>query len=252
MSTFAPPASSGRVQAMRQAAGRVPLRIKLIAAVLALVVIALAVISMVGLAVFRSYLQDRADAQLRQLSAQVGRTPGIGGLRSPAFVFEGYVVELRDTNGQAVPGCSWCTSPQDLTAPGPNVPLDASWLAANNNRLVTLPAFSGGDNWRVLARSVGYSINGPFGSGPLQPGTLIVAADLGHLDQAVGWLAKADLLISAIVVAALAIVGVAMVRTSLRPLTDTRRPPQRSRPATCPAGCPTTTPGPRWAASPRR
>ena len=60
---------------MRQAAGRVPLRIKLVAALLALVVIALAVISMVGLAQFRGYLQDRADSQLRVLSAQVGQTP---------------------------------------------------------------------------------------------------------------------------------------------------------------------------------
>ena len=102
MTTFAPPASSGRVKAMRQAAGRVPLRIKLVAALLALVVIALAVISMVGLAQFRSYLQDRADLQLKALSAQVGDSSGIGGLRSPEFVFEGYAIQLRDTQGQQV------------------------------------------------------------------------------------------------------------------------------------------------------
>src|SRR5690242_21759329 len=89
MTGFAPPASSGRVQAMRQAAGRVPLRIKLVAALLALVVIALAVISMIGLAQFRGYLQDRADAQIRALSAQVGQNSGIGGgLQSPEFVFQ--------------------------------------------------------------------------------------------------------------------------------------------------------------------
>ena len=121
MTGFAPPASSGRVKAMRQAAGRVPLRIKLVAALLALVVIALAVISMVGLALFRSYLQDRADAQLRLLSAQVGQTRGIR-LGSPAFTFEGYVVELRDAQGQQVPNCNWCTYQRNLTAPGPNVP----------------------------------------------------------------------------------------------------------------------------------
>ena len=102
MTEFAPPASSGPVHAVRQAAGRVPLRIKLVAALLALVVIALAVISMVGLAQFRSYLQDRADSQLRVLSAQVGRPLAIA-LRSPAFTFEGYVVELRDAQGQQVP-----------------------------------------------------------------------------------------------------------------------------------------------------
>ena len=208
---------------MRQAAGRVPLRIKLVAALLALVVIALAVISMVGLAQFRSYLQDRADAQLRALSAQVGDSSGIGGLRSPAFVFEGYAIQLRDSQGQQVDGCTWCTNPQDMTAPGPDVPVSKSWLAANNNRLVTVRATSGGDTWRVLARSVGYHQTSFLGAGPNLPGTLIVGADLGHLDQAVSWLAKVDLVVSVIIVVALAIVGVAMVRASLRPLTDIER-----------------------------
>ena len=74
----------------------------------------------------------------------------------------------------------------------------------------------------MLARPVAYHETlPPFGQpGPNIPGTLIVAADLGHLDQAVGWLAKVDLVVSAIVVVALAIAGVAMVRASLRPLTE--------------------------------
>jgi two-component system, OmpR family, sensor kinase len=205
----------------RQRPARVPLHFKLIAALLGLVVIALAVISMAGLAEFRSYLQDRADAQLKALSAQVGNSSGIGGLRSPAFSFEGYVVELRDAQGHQVQGCTWCTY-QDLTVPGPSVPTGKSWLSANNNKLVTVPATSGGDTWRVLARKVGYHETLPqFGqTGPNLPGTLIVGADLGHLDQAVGWLSKVDLVVSVIIVVALAIVGVAMVRASLRPLTD--------------------------------
>jgi two-component system OmpR family sensor kinase len=207
---------------MRQAADRVPLRIKLIAALLALVVIALAVISMVGLAQFRSYLQHRADVQLRALKAQVENSSGLSRLGSPAFTFEGYVVQLRDVNGQQVP-CNWCTNPQNATAPGPDVPTATAWLSANNNKLVTVPAASGGDTWRVLASRADYYSNTPFGSGPKMPGTLIVAADLGHLDQAVGWLAKVDLVISTIVVVALAIVGVAMVRASLRPLGDIER-----------------------------
>jgi two-component system OmpR family sensor kinase len=204
---------------MRKASGRVPLRIKLIAALLALVVVALAVISMVGLAEFRGYLQDHADAQLRALSAQVSSPTGIGGLRSQTLSFEGYVIELRNTQGQPL-RCNVCTS--GLNGAGPNVPTSKSWLAANNNKLVTVPATSGGDNWRVLARPTGYRPTlPPFGQpGPNMPGTLIVGADLGHLDQAVGWLAKVDLVVSAIVVVALAIAGVAMVRASLRPLTE--------------------------------
>jgi len=220
MTSFAPPAAAGRrLHAMRKASGRVPLRIKLIAALLALVVVALAVISMVGLAEFRGYLQDHADAQLRALSAQVSSPTGIGGLRSQTLSFEGYVIELRNAQGQPL-RCNVCTS--GLNGTGPNVPTSKSWLAANNNKLVTVPATSGGDNWRVLARPAGYHETlPPFGQpGPNMPGTLIVGADLGHLDQAVGWLAKVDLVVSAIVVVALAIAGVAMVRASLRPLTE--------------------------------
>ncbi len=220
MTSFAPPAATGRrLHAMRQASGRVPLRIKLITALLALVVVALAVISMVSLAEFRGYLQDHADAQLRALSAQVSSPTGIGGLRSQTLSFEGYVIELRNAQGQQLP-CHLCTS--GLNGTSPNVPTSKSWLAANNNKLVTVPATSGGDNWRVLARPVGYyETLPPFGQpGPNMPGTLIVGADLGHLDQAVGWLAKVDLTVSAIVVVALAIAGVAMVRASLRPLTE--------------------------------
>jgi two-component system OmpR family sensor kinase len=114
-----------------------------------------------------------------------------------------------------------CTS-DALPGSGPNVPTSKSWLTSNNNKLVTVPATSGGDNWRVLARPASYHETvPPFGeAGPSLSGTLILGADLGHLDQAVGWLAKVDLVVSAIIVLALAIVGVAMVRASLRPLTD--------------------------------
>jgi two-component system, OmpR family, sensor kinase len=201
---------------MRQTAGRVPLRIKLVAALLALVVIALAVSSTVGVAEFRSYQQGRVDAQLRALSEQIRRSP-IGALPSQALSFEGYVVELRNAQGQQVP-CDVCTL-GDLTVAAPNVPTSKSWLAANNNKVVTVPATSGGDSWRVLARPQGYSVtSAPFVQN--LTGTLIVGGDLGHLDQAVGWLARVNLVVSVIVVVALAILGVAMVRISLRPLTD--------------------------------
>jgi two-component system OmpR family sensor kinase len=220
MSTFVPTPTASRWQELRQMPSRVPLRIKLIAALLALVVIALAVISMVGLAQFRSYLQDRADAQLSDLMSQaLHTTPTVGGPPVPTFNFSGYVIVLRDLRGNLVPGCNQCTW-QDLPGPGPSVPITQGWLSANAGKTVTVPAVSGGHTWRVLVRRVGYRETSAFGQGPDQPGVLIVGADLGHLDQAVGWLAKVDLVISVIIVVALAIVGVAMVRASLRPLKD--------------------------------
>jgi two-component system, OmpR family, sensor kinase len=202
---------------MRQAAGRVPVRIKLIAALLVLVALALAVISFVSLAVFRGYLQNRADAQLRALSQQISSSR-IGELPSQALSFEGYIIELRNAQGQRLQ-CIQCT-PFGPTVNSPAVPTSTSWLADNNNKLVTVPATRGGDSWRVLARPQAYSLGSQFGTGPILRGTLILGADMGHLEQSVGWLARVDLVVSAIIVTALAIVGVAMVRASLRPLTD--------------------------------
>ena len=68
MTAPAPPGTAGRWQAPRRLVHRVPLRTKLITAVLALVVIALGIISVTSLVVFRNYLEDRADAQLRVLA----------------------------------------------------------------------------------------------------------------------------------------------------------------------------------------
>jgi two-component system OmpR family sensor kinase len=199
---------------------RTSLRVKLVSALLALVAIALAVISVSSLAVFRSYLQDRADAQLQSLIAQAGNTSRVGGLRGPAFSLSGYVVELQDANGNLVPGYgSW----QDLTVPGPKIPADRAWLTANAGKLTNVPAVSGNDNWRVIIRQVSYQeLVNPFTGqfGPRQAGTVIAGVDLGNIDQTIGWLARMDLLVGLLIMAALATAGVAAVRASLRPLTD--------------------------------
>src|SRR5215472_5876198 len=62
---------SRRWQKVRRATGRVPLRIKLITAVLALVAIALGVISVAGISVLRSYLLSQYDNQLAGAQDQV-------------------------------------------------------------------------------------------------------------------------------------------------------------------------------------
>lgn len=199
---------------------RTSLRVKLVSALLALVAIALAVISVSSLAVFRSYLQDRADAQLQSLMSQAGNTSRVGGPRGPAVSLSGYVVELRDARGNLVPGFgSW----QDLTVPGPEIPTDQTWLTANAGKLTTVPARSGHDNWRVIVRQVSYQeVVNPFTGqvGPWQAGTVIVGVDLGNIDQTIGWLARMDLLVGLLIMAALAMAGVAAVQASLRPLTD--------------------------------
>ncbi len=202
---------------------RTSLRVKLVSALLVLVAVALAVISVSSLAVFGGYLRDRADAQLQVLMSQAVNTSPVGGPRGPAFSLSGYVVELQDARGNLVPGVgSW----QDLTVPGPKIPADKAWLTANAGKLTTVPALSGNDNWRVIIRQVTYrEIINPFTGqqGPRQAGTLIVGVDLGNINQTIGWLARIDLLVGLLIMAALAMAGVAAVQASLRPLTDIER-----------------------------
>ena len=178
------------------------------------------VISVSSLVVFRNYLEDRADTQLKLLQQQAVSILSGPGPRGPALGLADYVVELRDSQGQLVANTgNW----QQLTISGPDVPTSKAWLAANAGKMVTVPAQSGHDTWRVITRPLKYYAVDPLGfsTGPSQTGTLIVGVDLGgNIDAAVSSLARVDLIVSVIVVAALMLVGVAMVRTSLRPLKD--------------------------------
>jgi two-component system OmpR family sensor kinase len=85
--------------------------------------------------------------------------------------------------------------------------------------MIDVSAITGTDNWRVIIKQV-QDIN-PFTGQPtgLQ-NTLIVGVDLGDINGTVGQLAYIDLVVGGIVVVALAMVGIAIVRTSLRPLKD--------------------------------
>ena len=51
-------------------------------------------------------------------------------------------------------------------------------------------------------------------------GPLVVGVDLGNIDQTIAWLSHIDLIVSVIIIVGLAVVGIAIVRASLRPLTD--------------------------------
>src|SRR5580658_5613428 len=139
---------------VRQLPGRTPLRVKLITAMLALVAIALATISIAGLYVFRGYLQDQAANQVTSLfdekvSQLDGHSTNFGphsGLRPDDFGLYGpYLVELLDTSGQVL-------APSGLGKAGPSVPVSKAWLKAHSGQLETVPAQSGSDNWEVIAK----------------------------------------------------------------------------------------------------
>lgn len=199
----------------------------MITALLALVAIALAIISVASLAVFRNYLQGQAETQVTSLydrtlyelnNAQGPFNMHLTGLYAPPEI-----VEVLNTEGQVLTP----TSADGQILPGPDVPTNQAWLKAHARELTTVPGESGGDNWEVISRQLTAQVYGPTGPiGPEQTVILVVGVNLGTIDQTIGWLAKIDLLVSAIIVLALAIVGVAIVRASLRPLRDIERTAQ--------------------------
>ena len=198
-------------QAVRRLSARASLRTKLVTALLALVAIALAVMSFVGVAVFGNYLQNQVDVQLRSLDAQVQNAPAafLGGHHT-TFVVNNNVIEVLAPNAQPVTGLgNW----QNLSISGPAVPANE---LGNSGQPFTVPAQSGGDGWRVITQPVQYSSDGVT----FQTGTLVVGVSLGNLDQTMAYLIRVDVIVSVVILIVLMIVGFAVVRANLQPLVD--------------------------------
>ncbi len=202
-------------QAVRRLSARTSLRTKLVTALLALVAIALAVMSFVGVAVFGDYLQSQVDAQLRSLDAQVQNDPAafLGGGHHMTFLLNNSVVEVLAPNGQPVTGLgNW----QNLSSnSAPAIPTSE---LGNSGQPFTAPAQSGGyDDWRVITQTVQYSTDGGVTT---QSGILVVGLNLGNLDQTMAYLIRLDVIVSVVILIVLMIVGFAVVRANLQPLVD--------------------------------
>jgi two-component system OmpR family sensor kinase len=217
---------SRRWQKVRRATGRIPLRIKLISAVLALVLIALGAISIGGITLLRNYLLGPVDTDLlasghgaQRVTESCLVTPSL----CPEPVPGGVMIDWLPVHGhlqavwlpvQAQAGIMPSAS---NILPGPVIPADPGWAAGLAGQTVTVPAESGGGHWRLTSFPTRF-INGA--TGQTTTGTIIVGTDVSSIYRTLDGLALIDLIVSAVVLVALAIVGIAIVRTSLRPLTD--------------------------------
>ena len=99
--------------------------------------------------------------------------------------------------------------------PNPDVPTSASWLDAHQGVPVTVPATSGNRLYRIMAVAAQF----PTAGGPVTL-NVISAVDVTSVYSTIGHLISIDLIVSLIVLTVLAIVGVALVRRSLRPLVE--------------------------------
>jgi two-component system OmpR family sensor kinase len=224
--------SAGRIGqawgSLRGLPDRTPLRVKMVTAVLALVAIALAVISIAGISVLKNYLLDQADRTLQSYAHQaqgyVGDYVSGGGVQNP-YSSQGYVIWIP-SNGRPVavlqqvqgfhPGTGFSGSQQLQVLPAPQIPGNAAWLSANNNHYVTVRSQTGGLRWRVLVEAASVQT----GPSSFTTGTMVVAVDVTSVYSTIGQLTYLDVIVSALLLLVILIVGIAVVRASLRPLTD--------------------------------
>jgi two-component system OmpR family sensor kinase len=190
---------------------RTPLRLKLVAALMALVTVALLVIGLSSVLVMRSYLRGRTDRDLRDFATTVNNA-GVVNRTSGRITLQ---VQLPSNFFAADVGSGGVAfTKYDDThyeqADLPNPPRTADEASGQVNHFYTSTSSNGQTRWRVLVTS-----------DAANPGYyLVFAKDMSDVDDAITRLFLAELLVGAGVVVLLAVVGAAVVRASLRPLRE--------------------------------
>ncbi len=188
----------------------VPLRLKLVAAVLALVAAALLVISSLTTFFLRSYLVEQIDGQLAGSSQMLGpRIPSLRDRTVEAVLPSRYVVVLANPEwGVERPNYDNRTlEPPQL----PRFPSDYQGFAERVGEWRTVTSFDGQTRWRM------YYTEAPNNE------VLALGQPLTDVELAVKRLIWIDLLVGGAVLVLLASIGAAIVRASLKPLVEIER-----------------------------
>ncbi|MGH3843440.1 MAG: sensor histidine kinase, partial [Pseudonocardiaceae bacterium] len=206
-----------RVRPVRRVWAGTPLWLRLVAAVLALVALALSAAGVATVTALHGYLLDQMDSDLRIAGEPIvhglHRDPGLlpsggggGRLRVPSM----YSLAIADETGAVV-----ATPESPLGYSGQPGPVFPQWTpdqaAARYGKAITVPANDGGPEWRLLAI--------PLRDGS---GTLLIATSLASVNATLARLTFLELIIGGVVLVALAGVGYLAVRSSLRPLAEVK------------------------------
>jgi two-component system, OmpR family, sensor kinase len=203
---------------------QVPLRYRLIAAELALVGVALAVISVTGFNYLRSYLlkqqnqelQSQVNSILLQSAVQNDLAAELAGTSQARHESTRVAADWLSA-GRLYPviypvsGNPDFGTPQPV--PGPRISATASWLGLDEPTIVGAQAGSG--SWDVASTPM--VVVTP--KGPVE-GMLIVGVDISPVDSTLGRLAETDIFVSVLVLLGLLVLGIVIIRLSLRPVTD--------------------------------
>ena len=181
----------------------VPLRVKLVAAVVALAALALVVTGLAASRALHGYLQTRVDGQLVAATQALLRPGGGAGRRgSPRFdELSTFYVRITAGDGTLVYQPTGTGLPATPQLPSP---------AVTPSGLYTVEG-SEASRFRVLSTRLN------------DGGTATVALDLVDVDRTTARLARIELVIGLVVLAALAGLGSLVVRSSLRPLVEVER-----------------------------
>ncbi|MGH3215304.1 MAG: sensor histidine kinase [Trebonia sp.] len=225
------PRDERRGRFLRSISARTPLRTKLITAVLLLVILALAAISVASVAMLRGYVTTQQDTNLKAAfypNFNSGNLPTLGSGPRAQSIQAGYaystqsdlIVALQQP-GQQVSWYPGTGLPGGNQTPLPLLPTNHNWASAPNGVLRTLPAQSGPDSWRVIAGTTDYTFIDPStGAQQQQTLTFVVAVDLGNINAMTHRLILFDLAVGGLILVVLAAAGAAVVQANLRPLND--------------------------------
>jgi two-component system, OmpR family, sensor kinase len=203
----------------RQFSARTPLRVRLAAALSALVVLGLVSAGVAATATMRAYLVGRVDAQLEAVTRHpvsalatsgAGRGKRADGDRLPSA----YVLEVLDASGGVVYGpTSDLIDPREPLPQLPNPRVSGGGSAPSYN--ATVSAVSGSEQWRIAVRPATLSDG--------SAGTLLVAQSLGDVRSTVSRLMLLFAVVGGVAVLVIAGLGYLVVRASLRPLGEVER-----------------------------
>jgi two-component system, OmpR family, sensor kinase len=212
-------------QAITGLLARVPLRVRLAAIACCLVAAGAGIIGLTGSLAVRGYLMPQADQELRAYADLVTSgafTAMPAGFDPGGAAGSAFLIEVVGPAGQLV--MSTGTQPAPASA---RIPFRAGQLA-------TVPAASGGGSWLVVARPVHYraqrilytytaddfSLSITSTARPGTAGRLVVGLDLSSIGRAISRLTVICAEVSGAAILAVAFLGLAVIRTILRPLTQ--------------------------------
>jgi len=187
---------------------RLSLRARLLLGVVALAAVGLVAANVATYSTLSSYLLDRTDSTLDQ-TAQTLRRPGPGGgIRSAP---PGTFVQVRSLDGDTVVATFSGATLPGASVPAPNLPDAVRPPALNRTteavRFFTVGGAHGGPEYRVRA-SIAQG----------DEAMLLVASSLRDVNSTLNRLLAIELVVTALVLAAIAGLGLWLVRLGLRPL----------------------------------